>query len=74
MTKIALAVFGSADAKKCAPTIILLKAIMLAKKIKKYLILGRSTEKHKATTKIGSQAEYFTILVECDSNKTDFIN
>jgi hypothetical protein len=25
---------------------------MLAKKIKKYLILGRSKEKHKATTKI----------------------
>ena len=38
--------------KKCAPTTTLLNAIRLAKKIKKYLILGRSKEKHKATTKI----------------------
>ena len=38
--------------KKCAPTTILLKATIQAKKIKKYFILGKSKDNINATTKI----------------------
>ena len=46
------AIPATTSVKKCAPTTILLKAIVPANKIKKYLSFGKRNEAIKATTNI----------------------